>query len=123
ANVNDGRFDVKDNGLRWVSDSSLPGWVELAWDEPQTVSAVRIVTGQTSQIEPATPILDFVLQAHDGSDWKNIPGTEVTNNGEFDWHAQFLPVMTRRLRLLVTETPGGLIRIWEFELYHLPASE
>jgi len=123
GNVNDGRFDVGDNSLRWVSDKSLPGWVELAWSEPQTVNAARIVTGQTGEIEPATPIVDFVLQHHNGSDWKDVPGTEVTDNCEFDWHATFPPVTTSRLRLLVTATPGGLTRIWEFELYRIPPRE
>ncbi|NQT14889.1 MAG: FAD-dependent oxidoreductase [Planctomycetes bacterium] len=124
SNVNDGRFDVKDNGLRWVSDKNSPGWVELTWDEPQTVNAARIVTGQTGHAsEPSTPIIGFVLQWHDGSDWRDVPGTRATDNWEFDWNAKFAPVTTRRLRLLVTETPGGLVRIWEFELYRLPESE
>ena len=123
ANINDGRFDVANNGLRWVSDKKLPGWVELAWDEPQTISAARIITGQAGEIEPDTPIMDFVLQYHDGSDWRDVPGTEVADNCEFDWHAKFPPITTGRLRLLVTATPGDLTRIWEFELYCLPASE
>jgi len=74
-NINDGRFDVADNGLRWVSDKTRPGWVELAWDQPQKINAARIVTGQTGEIEPATPIIDFVLQYHNGTDWRDIPGT------------------------------------------------
>jgi hypothetical protein len=123
ANVNDGRFDVADNGLRWVSDKSLPGWVELAWDEPQTVSAARVVTGQTGELEPTTPIMDFVLQYHDGADWKDVPGTRVRDNFEFDWHATFAPITARRFRLLVTAAPGDLIRIWEFEVYHLPSNK
>ena len=57
TNVNDGRFDVADNGTRWVSDKRLPAWVELVWDEPQTFNAARIVTGQTGQFEPRTPIV------------------------------------------------------------------
>ena len=119
ANVNDGRFDVRDNGLRFVSDDTLPGWVELAWDEPQTINAARIVTGQADQIEPKTPIMDFVLQYHDGSDWKDVPGTETAGNAEFDWNASFAPLTTTRLRLLVTAAPGDLIRIWEFEVYRV----
>ena len=119
GNVNDGRFDVRDNGLRFVSDANLPGWVELGWDEPQTVNAVRIVTGQADQIEPKTPITDFVLQYHDGTDWKDVPGTAATGNIEFDWNAKFAPLSTTRLRLLVTAAPGDLIRIWEFEVYRV----
>ena len=113
-------FDVADNGLRWVSDKSLPAWVELAWDEPQTINAARIVTGQTGEIEPKTPIIDFVLQYHDGTDWKDVPGTETSDNWEFDWNAKFAPVTAPRFRLLVTASPGDIIRLWELELYRLP---
>ncbi len=123
ANVNDGRFDVADNGLRWVSDKRLPGWVELAWDAPQTVSAVRIVTGQAGDGEPKTPIREFVLQYHDGAQWQDVPGTKTIDNWEFDWNARFSPVTARRFRLLVTAAPGDLVRIWEFELYRLPEAK
>jgi hypothetical protein len=123
ANVNDGRFDVADNGLRWVSDQRLPGWVELAWDEPQTASAVRIVTGQAGGGEPKTPIREFVLQYHDGAEWRDVPGTKTADNWEFDWNARFSPVTARRFRLLVTAAPGDLVRIWEFELYRLPEAQ
>jgi hypothetical protein len=118
-NINDGRFDVRNNSLRWVSDRKLPGWVELAWEEPRTINAARILTGQVGGTEPKTPILDFVLQSHEGSGWRDIPGTAVTGNGRFDWHARFPSVTTTRLRLLVTATPGDLTRIWELELYCL----
>jgi hypothetical protein len=118
-NINDGRSDVRNNALRWVSDSKLPGWVELAWDKPRTINAVRIVTGQAGGTEPKTPIIDFVLQSFDGSVWRDIPGTTVTGNGRFDWHTKFPAVTTSCVRLLVTETPGELTRIWELELYCL----
>jgi len=117
SNINDGRFDVKDNSGRWVSDSESSGWVEMSWDEPVTVNAVRIVSGQAGNPEPHTPITDFVLQQHDGTDWRDVPGTEVVSNEEFDLNAIFKPVTSRRIRLFVFSSPGGLLRIWELELY------
>ena len=117
SNINDGKFDVKANSGRWVSDSEPSGWVEMSWDEPVTVNAVRIVSGATGDIEPHTPITDFVLQQHDGTEWRDIPGTEVVSNAEFDINAIFKPVTARRFRLFVFRTPGGLLRIWELELY------
>ena len=123
SNINDGRFDVKDNSGRWVSDSESSGWVEMSWDEPVTVNAVRIVSGQTGDPEPHTPIADFVLQHHDGTDWRDVPGTEVVSNEEFDINAIFKPVTSRRIRLYVFNSPGGLLRIWELELYRVPTSE
>jgi len=118
--VNDGKVSYTDNRLRFVSDAELPGFVELAWTKPQTLSAARIVTGQARGKWPKTPILDFVLQYHDGSDWRDIPGTRVTGNESPDWNARFGPVTSDRVRLRVTASPGDLIRIWEFELYHPP---
>lgn len=94
--------------------------MELARSEPQTLGAVRIITGQAGDFEPSTPIRDFVLQYHDGDGWSDIPETKTTDNGEFDWHATFPAVTTRRVRLLVTATPGDLTRIWEIELYRTP---
>jgi hypothetical protein len=124
SNINDGRFDVKDNGTRWVSDSQSPGWVELAWDRPVAINAVRIVSGQVGGgDEPSTPIIDFILQHHDGTDWRDVPETEAINNEAFDWNARFPEITTRRVRLLVTNTPGNLVRIWELELYRLAASK
>jgi len=121
--VNDGKVTYTDNSLRFVSDAQLPGFVELAWTKPQTVSAARIVTGQASGEWPKTPITDFVLQHHDGSDWRDVPGTKVTGNESADWDAKFEPVTTDRVRLWVTAAPGDLIRIWEIELYNLPAGK
>jgi FAD-dependent oxidoreductase family protein len=123
SNINDGRFDVKDNSGRWVSNSESSGWVEMSWDKPVTINAMRIVTGQKGDPEPRTPITDFVLQYHDGTEWRDIPGTEVVSNEEFDINAIFKPVTSRRICLYVFNSPGGLLRIWELELYRVPESE
>ncbi len=115
ANVNDGRVSYSDNALRWVSDAKVPGWVELAWPTPQKISAIRIVTGQA---RARTPITDFVLQYRIGSDYKDIPGTKTTGNRSTDWGVKLpSPILTDRIRLKVTATPGDLTRIWELEAY------
>ena len=124
GNINDGRFDVRNNGLRWVSDKNRAGsWVELAWDQPQTINAARIVTGQAGNGEPTTPIADFVLQYRNGADWRDIPGSKSELNERFDWNARFPAVTSSRIRLSVTSTPGDIARIWELELYNLPESK
>ena len=115
--VNDGELDSDDNALRWLSAPRLPHWIELAWKQPQTIGTARIVSGYNSGGSVADPIADFVLQHHDGSAWKDVPGAKVTGNRRVDWHATFAPVATLRLRLLVTRTQIDICRIWEIECY------
>jgi len=120
TNVNDGRVSYTDNRLRYVSDEESPTHVELAWQSPQTISATRIVTGQSGGPWPHTPIIDFVIQYHDGDGYRDIPQTKITGNESPDWHTRFEPVTTTKLRLTVTKTPGDLTRIWEWEVYDPP---
>mgnify|MGYP000903956387 FL=1 len=92
--------------------------VDLAWDKPQKIGAVRLVTGQAGGKEgPTTPVTDFVIQYHDGAAWRDIEATAASENTSVDWHTRFPPVTSDRLRLVVTRTPGNLTRIWEFEVY------
>jgi len=121
AHINDGRVTYTDNRLRWVGAASLPAQVDLTWQKPRTIGAARIVTGWSSSGGLRDPLIDFVVQYHDGSDFKDISATRTTGNTSFDWHVKFPAVTTDRVRLLVTKTPGDLARIWEFELYDLPA--
>jgi len=119
ANINDGRYDVNDNGLRWVSDKNTPDTVELTWDMPQTFNAVRIVTGQSGGGYAQTPITGFSLQYDTGRQWLEIPGTQVDDNTLIDWGTTFKRVTTSKLRLVVHDTPGDLTRIWELEVYNI----
>ena len=119
SNINDGRYDISDNSLRWVSDKTVPGIIELAWNRPQTFSAVRIITGQSGRARPQTPITAFKLQRHGQGRWHDISNAAATGNTSIDWHAKFDRVTASRLRLVVASAPGDLTRIWELELYDL----
>ncbi|MGB2822801.1 MAG: hypothetical protein WBF17_17585, partial [Phycisphaerae bacterium] len=118
--INDGKTDVNNNDLRWVSARSVPNHVELAWDAAQTIGAVRILNGYRQGGQLTWQMHDFVLQAHDGAGWRDIPGTRTAGNRKSDWHASFAPVTTKRLRLLVTAANQDTTRIWEFEVYGRP---
>jgi len=122
AMVNDGRIELGDNGLRWLSDEQ-PAWVEFAWKKLQTVDAARIVSGYCAgNGQLVGPVEGFVLQVHDGSQWNDLPQTRVIGNPRIDCHVGFPPVKTPRLRLLITATPDGIARIWEVELYDRSAA-
>ena len=116
-NLTDGKADIASNTGRWVSERTMPQHVELTWAKPQAIGAIRIVTGYFKGGGPGDPITDFVLQAHDGTGWKDIPGAKAAGNTKIDWHATFPPVQTARLRLLVTASPMDTARIWELEVY------
>ena len=120
ALLNDGKTDIARNELRWLSDAKVPNWIELTWPEPRTLGLARIISGFTSGSRTDAAIADFVLQAHDGTDWRDIPGTAVKGNTRIDWHAAFAPVTTARIRLRVTAVQGDISRIWEIELYAPP---
>lgn len=118
SNINDGRVSYSDNNLRWVSDEKTPAVVELAWDKPQKIGAARIVSGQSGGKDgPRTPIMDFVIQYHDGQAFREIEATKTAENQSADWSTRFPAVTTDRVRLVITRTPGDLARIWEFEVY------
>ena len=119
SNINDGRFDVKNNGLRWVSDELAgPHEVQLDFSAPVKAGAVRIVSGQANNGTGASPITDFVLQYRkaDGS-WSDIAETKTKGNTNVDCGIKFPQVESSAFRLLITATPGDLARIWELELY------
>ncbi len=123
SGANDGKLDISSNAGRWVSGAKTPSWIEFTWDEPQTIGLARIVTGYRHGSVIDAPIEDFVLQASDGSEWKDIPGTQTSGNTKIDWHATFKPVKARRVRLLILKTHGNRARIWEVQLFGPPSAK
>jgi len=47
----------------------------------------------------------------------------VQDKSLIDWDATFPPITCSRLRVVVYDTPGGLTRIWELEVYNLRQDE
>ena len=120
SNINDGSYDLSDNAGRWVSDGDDPQhWVTFEWEKPVKINAVRILTGQAGGGSPTTPITDFSLQRLMPSRWIDIPGTKVTGNEQCDFGCKFPEVEVKQMRLLITNTPENLARLWEVEFYHL----
>jgi len=118
--LNDGRVDLMDNDGRWLSHAQVPNWVELSWPEPQTVSAVRIISGYYQNDGQVTaPITSFAIQYQQGDQWCEIPAATVTGNEAIDWSTRFPEITCRRLRLEVTATQVDVSRIWEIEVYRV----
>lgn len=118
--INDGKTDLGTDS-RWVSPRQVPNWVELSWPKPVTFNAARVINGYSRSGRLVWPIYDFVLQVPDGAGWKDVPGTKTAGNEKFDWHARFAPVTADRVRLYVTAAEQDTTRIFEFEIYNVPA--
>lgn len=115
--LTDGQADVHDNDGRWLGAGPLPHQVEFTWPDAVTVGAARIVSGYFSGGGVVAPLNDFVLQWHDGKDWKDLTGASMKGNTDPFWSRTFEPVKTTRLRLQVTGTQNDISRIWEIEFY------
>jgi hypothetical protein len=113
----DGVIAPSDNAGRWLSAETVPSWLEFRWTSARSIGAARVVSGFRSGRKITAPIWDFSLQVPHRGEWRNIPGTKVSGNGDVDWRCSFAPVTTDRVRLLVTKTQVNVARIHEVELY------
>ncbi len=118
--INDGDASTADNDRRWLSDANPPHQAELAWEKPITINAVRIVSGWNAGGRIEAALEGFLLEYHDGREWKPVPGGDVSGNARADWGGRFAPIEARRLRLTITAAHGGFARIWEWEVYNVP---
>jgi hypothetical protein len=121
--LTDGRADTSDNGSRWLSDTKLPHVVELAWPEAKTLAVARVVSGYREGGAVASPVRDFALQYESDGGWTDVPGARAEGNTLVDWRATFAEVNAKRVRLVVTATPGNISRIWEIEFHCPPGRE
>lgn len=115
-NINNGTYDVNDNAGRWVSDYDDGHWVDLTFDKPVTVNATLIVSGQANG---RTPIRDFQLQYEKDGKLVDLPKTFVTDNDSPIVGMRFPEATSKRFRLEISQSPEGLARIWEWQLYHI----
>lgn len=117
-NINDGRINTTDNGLRWLSSASdLPDYVTFVWPEPRQIGVVRIVSGWFNGQNTTDPIAEFALQYYEDRTWREIAGSRVRNNARVEIVQEFAAVAADRIRLVVFRTPGDISRIWEVEFY------
>ncbi len=88
--------------------NAFPDWLELVFKKPVTVGKVMIYPVENT-------LQDYQIQV-----WKNAAWVTVADvrdeSGAVRTHA-FEPVMTDKIRLLVTATRGPHVRIAEIEVY------
>ena len=118
-NINDGRYDIKDNSQRWLSSASqMPDYVIFSWDKPQMINGVRIISGWFDGKQSADSISRFKLQQAQKTGWEDVQGLRIVSNSRVESLWTFPAIRSDRLRLVVTATPGNISRIWEVEFYH-----
>ena len=112
--INDGKFDFSDNAGRWVSAVDDGHWVDFIFEEPVTINAARIMSGQAPG---KTPVADFHFMYEKDGKWVDAPGAQVEGNEAQIVGLKFPAFTAKRVRLAITQTPDGRARIWETELY------
>jgi hypothetical protein len=114
--LNDGNGKFGDNAVRWTGRGKLPHVIEFRWDEPVDLGAARIVSGRFNGSRVFDPVSDFEIQVHDGKEWQPaLPAVE--GNEDPAWSSTFKPLKASRLRVVITQTPHSLSRVWEVEFY------
>jgi hypothetical protein len=78
---------------------------------------VRIISGWFDGKVSKDPIDRFTLQYDHGGDWKDVRGLRLIRRATMESITTFQPVKSERIRLVVTNTPGKISRIWEVEFY------
>lgn len=123
ALVIDGRTD---DASRWLSAKQTGGhWFEVRLAEPVRLGGLHVFSGYKGR----DPLADFTVQFWRDGDWRDIPSAMVTGNKRtalalsFDENAE---VMTDRLRLVITRTPGDVARVaeivaWPYDSAGVPA--
>ncbi len=92
----------------------------MTWDEPQTINALRVVSGyRQADGTVDSPVSEFAFQYREGTGWREIPGTAVRENSQVDWSTRVQAITARQIRVEIRKTPNDVARIWEIEAYNV----
>jgi hypothetical protein len=120
------RPHVGTNLWRSDPDESLPQWLELAWSDLESISAVELVFAGhlLREYHAYSPfyrdpqcVSDYDIQYQSGNDWKTL----ISVSGNYQRHRKHpleKPVETRRIRVVVLATNGDRsAAIYELRVY------
>ena len=109
----------------WISDpsQSLPAWLELRWDRPQSFNTVQITFDTDANRRVTLPLFrypdcakDYRIESFSGNSWTAVAA--LSDNYMRRRVHHFTRVQADRLRLLVTATNGApSARIYEIRVY------
>lgn len=108
-----------DPSSRWVSaNSAYPHWIEIDLQGQHAISQMRYYTGSNIY---ESPITSLQLQSWNGANWVTIFLDSSTNNPTYFRH--FPTVVTDRVRLRALDGPDNYVRLYELEIYGVPAGD
>ena len=105
----------------WVSSEELPQWISLTFDEPKTISEVRITFDTDlslpfAEFFPKTLVKDYELEVLADGAWWTV--AEETGNARRLRVHRFSPVKADAVRLTVKATHGlPEARVFEIRVY------
>lgn len=127
-----------DNGGGWndnthesvSSPPPYPDWLQVDFNGMKTINEIDIITlrdNYSASTEPTIDmtfssfgITDYYMQywkAGDVNDWVTIPASIVANNNYVWRQFTFPPVVTDKIRLMITKGLGGFSRVIEIEAW------
>lgn len=102
---------------RWFSQSqSNEHWLELGFSAPTRVAGLHLLSGYNGK----DALTDFTVQFLKDGAWVDIPSAMVRGNRRTALALSFdenVEVETKRLRILISKTPGNVARIAEVTVW------
>ncbi len=108
ANAVDG---IISEASRWLSARSGEHWIEIDLENEYTINAINTWTGSGGF---NSPTVNFFFQAEINDEWVNI--LEVTGNDDPQYAVAFPEVTTSKVRYLVPDYSGNMVRLFEIEV-------
>ncbi len=112
----------------WASNgSSLPQWVEVAFNGSKTINQIDVFSVQDNYQNPIEPtesttfslygLTAFEVQYWNGSTWVTVPGGSVSGNNKVWKKITFTPITTTKIRVYITATSDNWSRVVEVEAW------
>jgi hypothetical protein len=117
ASSQNGTFapDLAINGLvsnfhSWrTANVTTPHWLEIQFPRPIPLGSAQVFPGIDDQ--PNRGFQNFVLQYFDGTEWVDIPGTQVTSNTAMEVSLPFAsPIVADRVRIWSNDNGNRILR-------------
>jgi len=110
----DGYASYGMNEERWLSNTEGDVWIELSWEKPQTIAAIRMVSGYNGGGNIQDPTEDFIVRALQPTAKTLL---SVEGNKIVDFQKMIEPTPVQVLRIDLTKFKQPCARIWEIEVF------